>query len=162
MKIQMWNRILKLGKLVFNVISVISVSNVFSFSFFLILNPSSLLTRHSILWNLDLKNSCMCVLVCEGQSLSRCCPAVWPQIEQQETSASYHPELTGVLVWRICDVNSELHLLTSLTGLVSHTTHSHSHSLQPPPPMKLWASGIQSNTAKTCKGMYFLFFLFFF
>lgn len=71
--------------------------------------------------------------ICEIQGSllpsSHCCPAERPQIEHQEMSASYHPELTGVLVRRICDVNSELHLLTSLTALVTH----HRLTLSQPP-----------------------------
>lgn len=134
------------------------------------LNPpdveaSNIVTRHSILWNVDWKiAACVWRAVTvlseiQGSPLpsSHCCPAEWPQIEHQETSASYHPALTGVLVRRICDVNSELHLLTSLTGLVvTHTTDSHCHSLLQQPLMlgtiefmnlKLWASRVPpSNT----------------
>lgn len=44
-------------------------------------------------------------------------------IEDQETAASYHPEQTGVLVRRICDVNAELHLLTRLTNLKPRSCH---------------------------------------
>lgn len=88
----------------------------------------------------------MCVLECmcvkgnychiskmQGSLLpSQCYPTEQPLIEGYETSASYHPELTGVLVRRICDVNSELHLLTSLTGQVAHNRQAGPHS-QPPP-----------------------------
>lgn len=77
---------------------------------------------------------CLCVCACvkgsychicemQGSPLpsSQCWPTERPLIEQQETSASYHAEPTGVLVRRLRDVSSELHLLTSLTrpGLAS-------------------------------------------
>lgn len=100
--------------------------------------------------------------ICEIQGSplpsSHCWPAERPQIEHQETSASYHPELTGVLVRRICDVNSELHLLTSLTALVTH--HRLTPSQPPSTTDESETLGINSKSIKywnntVCKGVHF-------